>query len=67
MSQIDTFYELQTKVFLAVDPSKVNLNDLCNANRIGAIIRCSDVNALKVFVIEDDCLGLVGGLISEEE
>jgi len=67
MSQLDTFYNLQTNFFIALDQSKVNLDDICNSNRPGSIIRCSDVNALRVFVTQNDCLGLVGGLISEEE
>jgi hypothetical protein len=59
---------MQPNMMFVVDTTKLNINDLLAANnRPGAIIRTTDVGALKVFTCSDDMIGLAAGLISEEE
>ena len=64
---LDRFYECQTNLCFIVDVTKVNLDDVIACTRPGAIIRTTDINALKVISKEDSCLGLVGGMISDED
>ena len=65
--RIDRFYECQTHLCFIVDTTKVNIDDVIHAAKPGAIIRTTDINALKVISMEDSCLGLVGGMISDED
>lgn len=55
--------------FIVVDTDRVNLDDVCNSDRPGAIVRVwGDVTTAIRFIGGDDTkIGCVAGWISEEE
>ena len=68
-SELTVWVELLSTCVVFVDPNRVNLDDLLNATRPGSIVRCdgSPKNAVLIHVLpQDQYLGCVGGMISEE-
>jgi hypothetical protein len=69
VSEAYAWFDLLSESLIFVDEGRVNLDDLMNAAYPGSIVRCtgSPADAVQIHVSpRDDCLGCVGGMISDE-